>query len=297
MKLITSQNIYSNTLAEYQSSKLLSSQKLRRIADTKYSDIYKLLLDFGYNGDYLNINSYDVDLFLSKQIKQLAKFIKETATLNALAKILLNPFYYSDAKAIYKKQFSDTEVTLYLDLDNPLGVDTNAIIEDLGENPTAKEIDLAFTKAMHNENLLLAKQISPTFIEYTKTQIDIDNILSLYRSSRMGYNKENAREELIEGGNISLEEFTSLDNLLDNPIFEESLTALITNDITNFRSLTNEILLDILKKNTTNFLSFGPFIKYILAQIAEYDSVRQILIAKKNNLSLNINSFGGYDDL
>jgi len=81
---MVSKNIYTNTLAEYESRKLLGREKLRRVASASFAEAFRILLEYGYYDD----GSKDIDGFIEAQLRQLKNFVEENNAPPELAKVL-----------------------------------------------------------------------------------------------------------------------------------------------------------------------------------------------------------------
>ncbi|MCL2370022.1 MAG: V-type ATPase subunit [Firmicutes bacterium] len=304
---MSNQNIYANTIAEYQSSQLLGRDKLYRIAGTKFVDAIRILIGYGYAGDYVISDSYDIDTFIVKQIRQLFEFVKENSTTETLSKILFNKFIYSDAKILFKSRLVKTDVSsmLYLESDKMMEAFDNQRYDELSEymqkaineltqNSSAKEIDLAFENAMHSENLMLATEISSNLVQYFRREIDITNIITAYRFRQAGYNPEDALPELFEGGEISLDDIISGD--YKGTIYDDAYGLLELGNMQKFRKHTGQIIFDTIKNEFTNFGGYGPFLKYVLYMLSEFRVVRFILICSKNKIPFSLDDLRSLDD-
>jgi len=295
---MSSQNIYANTVAEYQARRLFGKEKLRRIAGAEFGNAIKILIGYGYLGDYDNADSQDIDSFIASQIRRLTEFIEENSASSALTKILLSSFICSDVKALYKSSFADGGVSSALYFNDSVTLDAEHIkeaVSELSENPSGKEIDYAIMQAMFAENLAFAKETGTSLLRYCRRQIDITNILSAYRAKKLGYSHEETLSELFDGGEISLENIISSDDVKETE-YEEAVIALESNDIRKFRKLTESLLLDTFKKDFTNYSGYGPFIRYVLTQLEEYKTVRYILVCIKNNIAFSVDDFRSIDD-
>ena len=306
-----SQSIYANTLAEYEAKNLLSREKLRRIAGTGFGDAVKILIEYGYFGDYPSSSlSPDVDGFITAQIRELTAFVEENCPCAALTKALLNRFVYSDAKALFKARCAGFDVSgaLYLENDTLRDAFANQkyaslppflqnAVSALGEKPSAKEIDRVFTNAMFQDNLASAAEVGASFVRYCKREIDIANILSAYRAEKMNFNAGELLAELFEGGEISSEDFAAisgagfaaLSRALKGTVYEEAAFLLESGNIPGFRKHTSELLFGTLKNEYTDFTGFGPFIRYFISRLSEIQNVNFILICSKNNIAFDLN--------
>lgn len=310
--------IYANAVAKYMSSKLLGEEKLNRLIDADFSDAVRMLVDYGYGGGNIDSDSYDIDKFITAQQKILIEFVESDCASEELKNCLLNRFLYMDAKVLFKARFvsSDLSQALYLSsemmktafssgdysaLPNFMA-DAAALLTEKSQmsSLSAKEIDVAFTKAMHMDNLQNAKASkSKSLITYCKAQIDITNIVSSYRAKQLGFSVEQLQKELYEGGAVSQEDILSIltgDNATIIGNFYQTLYADIIfklvegDDVAEFLRDADEILYDILKGKGEDITSFSPFINYFLAQLLEFKTIKLILVCIKNNMRKEIKS-------
>ncbi|MCL2375031.1 MAG: V-type ATPase subunit [Firmicutes bacterium] len=296
------QNIFTNTLADYNREKLFGREKLLRLASADYFDALKILLEYGYLSEFSLAKDYDICRLVTTQIRLLIEFIEENAANINLKRLLLNRFYYTDAKVLYKAQFtpmllrgalfrrdSKKQEAIEQKKYNNLSVTMQEALKELDSevSPLPKTIDLTLTRAKFKENLALAEKISKKMLAYTKCEIDIANLLSLYTAKKQNLSIEEYNEEFIDGGLLL---FNSLDfENLRCTDFEECIPFLKNDDLKLFRKKANSMLLDILNSTADNFASFDPFIRYFFAQLAEFKAVRFILVHLKNRIPFDKN--------
>jgi len=152
--------------------------------------------------------------------------------------------------------------------------------------PTAVAKEFLFNmlgnKKLSKENLLLAKKLGTPYLNYLKINIDITNILSLYRGKKLELHLHEVESHLVAGGFVCIEDLFSNDV---PSIYSDTTAALTNNNIASFRLIVHELLLNTISHQFTDFSTIGPFIKFALAKISELKTVKLILISIKNNIT------------
>ncbi len=316
--------IYANSVANYLSGRLLGQDKLNRLIDADFSDAVRMLIDYGYGGGNLDANSYDIDKFITNETQSLIEFVAECSASEELASCLLNRFYYLDAKVLFKLKYLGQEPnnSLYIKDEDFRSAFTsgdysvlpqfmidacNELTEkSVSSKLTAKEIDIAFTKAMYLDNLKSAKSSrNKSLIGYCTAQIDISNILSAFRAKELSMTASQLQDEIYDGGNIKLEnimeilssESVAIVSNFSNTEYADVVAKLVEdNDVAGYLKETDEILFNFLQGKSNDMNSFSPFINYFNAQILEYKTIKLILVCLKNNIKSaikpRIRSFG-----
>ncbi len=310
--------IYANAVAKYLSSKLLGEEKLNRLIDAEFSDAVRMLIDYGYGGGNVDENSYDIDKFITSQTRLLIEFVESDCASENLKKILLNRFLYADAKVLFKAKFAKNDISqaLYLSDENMSSAfslseysllpehmaQTAMLLNEKSQTSelTSKEIDVAFTKAMHSDNIQNAKESKEkNLITYCQAQIDISNISSAYRAKKLNISSEQLLEQLYDGGAVDLDDIQTIvsgENAtiigkFNSSIYSDLIFKLIESDnVAEFLRDSDEILFDILKGTGEDVASYSPFINYFLAQLLEYKTIKLILVCVKNNMRDQIKS-------
>ena len=134
------------------------------------------------------------------------------------------------------------------------------------------------------ENIKNAKELGSNFEKFLKHEIDIINILSFHRAKKIGYSSEEIKEELIEGGEISTEEFD-----VKGSDFEDILALLNDGKLNEVRRRSNELALDAFSDGFNDFSTYDPFVKYFFEKLFEIRLVNYILVCLKYNIKAEIN--------
>ena len=310
------EKIYANAIASYMSGRLLGIEKLRRLAGADFRSAVKMLVEYGYGGGISYSGSYDIDRFITNEARRLCAFVEETSPSDGLTRCLLNRFYYSDAKILYKSRYSgNTDYALvpgsemmkaaflkreYGDLP-PYMRDTAKELDAkyAGTEVSAKEIDQEFTRAMHKDSLECAHLSgSRSITAYCRAQIDVTNILSAYRAKQLKMNQDGLFSELYEGGEIPLEHITKIlsDTSaqyvqgFDGTPYEDIISTLEHGKTALYFKRSDELLVGILKEEFNKIASYGMFIRYFIEQILEFKAVKYILVCIKNGISVDFNA-------
>jgi hypothetical protein len=280
--------------------------------DADFGSAVKMLTEYGYNGGNLSEHSYDPDLFITAQNRELAGFVIENSADKYLTRCLLNRFYYSDAKVRYKKRFSDASDSDALYFDNPefaeafknkdyeslpafMAAAALALDERFSQTPPPpKEIDSAFSKAMFSDSLEAAKKSgNRSLISYAVTSIDVANIISGFRARRLALTAEALSEELFDGGKVQKKKYTDilypetkrfLEHFEKTPYLDLVYELNETDDLSKFVSKADELILSVLYEKDGGVTSCFPFIRYFMEKTLEFKAVKLILTCVKNGL-------------
>ncbi len=308
--------IYSNAIAKYNSGKLLSSEKLRRLIDADFSDAVKMLADYGYGGGLLNENSYDIDVFLTEETSRLIAFVNEDCPGEELKRFLLNKYYYSDAKVLFKAKYvsTDTKFALYNCFD-----DLNSAVECgdyqslpaflsdaliflsekyIDKKPSPKEIDITLVNAMYSDSLDAANMSrNRSLKKYIRTEIDFLNIITAFRCRKLKLDRNDFTAEFIGGGTlkeqtvsviITGEQTAIIKEFMSTQYFEAVDRLYQSEDFVLFERDSGDTLNSIIANSSDDMNSYSPFINYFIAKTVEIKTVKTILVCLKNNARAEI---------
>ena len=90
-------NIFNNTIAEHLAGSLLNKEKLRRVAHAPLDTAIKMLIEYGYEGDFTDT---DIDEFIKKQLDNLIWLVNEHVELQHLKSFLLKRFSIENAEQL-----------------------------------------------------------------------------------------------------------------------------------------------------------------------------------------------------
>jgi len=307
-----SKNIYANTIALYQSNYLLGQDRLHRLKSADFLDCLKILTASCFFGDTTPTPLCDIDFLINEQIKNLIDFVKEYSPNKDLTQFLLCQFDYSDYKTYYNYarfdiDFFDSVVVKNDDLRGAfLAKNYSSFPKELADCFDKLDADPSLTPVKAKLSLLnseflkkldLAKKLTREFENYTKTQIDLTNLLSVFRIKKMDTDlgqsvqsdKDFVLSQLLKFGFVEGEDYLSL--------FEEysdAYSLLSDKDYFAFDDFVFKFLYQILNKDFSagSLDGFAPFLHYFFSRLLEIKQVKYLLVCKKNNIAL-YGDFGG----
>lgn len=300
--------IYANAIAKYNEGKLLDREKLHRLADAEFSDAVKMLCEYGYGNGTVEESSYDVDTFISSEISALIAYATDLSPNENLSRILTNRFLYSNAKAYYKAKCSgkSNPAALYGMDGGELGMaieqgEYNALPSLMAEAlteldalfaetpPDPKTIDIVLTRAMYADNAACARKAkSKTMKAFVAGEIDLRNITAALRARALGMREAALSAMWIAGGRMDEEEILALYReedplrMLADSRYDFLAEGQETLSLPVLEARADDYLSRIWEKEAEDMLSLSPFVRYFLAQLSEYATVKMILTCLKN---------------
>ncbi len=275
--------VFINAVCKAEEKNLLSYEALVRLSAAEFDEAIKMLHDYGYNEGVIDVQSFDIDELISKQVNSLINFIGEYSPNEYVENFLLATYLYNDIKAEYKRKLGAQCSKLYMaekvkeitkgeytHIDN----ETAKTLCELDLcDPSPAEIDIAITKAMYAYKLKMAKRSgSSLLIKYSKAEIDIVNLITMNRANRLHMTQNESDALFIYGGNFNLgeeipKEYTEFD--FKDPIKLET-------EADNY-------LLALASSQSCDMDSIGPLLSYILRKSSELKTVKMILVCIKSN--------------
>lgn len=272
--------VFCNAVSKAEETKLLSSEALIRLGAAEFDDAVKMLHDYGYNEGVYSSESFDIDRFIGRQVDLLIAFIKEYSCSDELENFLLAPYLINNVKAEYKRRLSGVSSKLYqVETGDVCGGDysllhpiiKNALnVIDKEQEHSPQKIDFVLTKALYEYRLTVAKKSrSKLLVEYAKSETDIINMISALRS------KHGDAPMFIEGGYIETPLSTS-----ELPKRYEHFD---TSDLIKFETQSDDYLLSIASKYSSEMDSMGPMVGYVQRKMSELKTVKMILVCIKSD--------------
>lgn len=310
--MVSTTKIYSNTVAKYNEGKLLSEEKLRRLADADFDSAVKMLLDYGYAG-VGGKGSFDVDALITAQTEKLIEFIEDDCFDEHTAAVLLARFYYNNAKTRYKYKLGAqrSEGALFvMRRDCTLSVTNSdysqcppamsAALAELDEKAvrnsvSAREVDEVLTRAMYADMLANAKKAGKAVVKFVRAKIDFVNLTSALRCLRAGSDVKEFLSSFIEGGTVSEDDLTDAflagidgfaDKLRDTEYYEllKKVSEKGFDALAAFESDAAEAENTFFEGDLENMTSSAPLLHYYAAAMNEFKTVRIILTCIKNGV-------------
>ncbi|MCL2555830.1 MAG: V-type ATPase subunit [Firmicutes bacterium] len=146
-------------------------------------------------------------------------------------------------------------------------------------------------KERFDKRLHLTQKLGKHFVDLVRTDIDLINLLTFYRSKKIGISFKENFDEYIDGGFLNLEEFDAEDYR-----YSDAVNLLKEYDFENFAILKKNQVFSKLKHNQHNFLRNGPFLRFFFSKLFEIKNIRYILILLKNNINPNLDHLWSFSD-
>ncbi len=290
---MNSSKIFSNAVAISDERRLLGREQLTRLSSAGYDDAIKMLKDYGYadSGE-----SVDLDVFFYAQTLALVEYIKENCPDKFLLRILLNRYLYVNAKAVYKSKitkkraegygffsFDEEELTT-----NPFIAAAYKRLDEKNETD-ARAIDVALTQAMYDDNLYCASKSRDRLLKrYVAAEIDLKNVITCLRASRLKRSFEFADEMLVNGGKLSKDRLSEVYEGGVAALENTELSGITADDAVEVEALGDEYLLATALSKRINFDSISPFFGYCIKKSMELKTVKMILTCIKNGVPREI---------
>lgn len=296
--------IYSNTVADFMSGKLLDGEQLRRISDAEFFDAVKMLFDYGY-GEGLNAEDTTIDELTLRERERLVEFALEYAFDPKLIAYLTDRYLFTNLKAALKSKLFRIPAKYYRGFEAEVrrvtdgeGILENGIAEDAvtailnassERDITPAEIDIKLTKAMY-KSLLSAARGHRDLTAYVRAEIDFKNIATTYRVKRLAGGVDYFVSQLIDGGVVGHEALIAfldasggiIEDLPDEYAdIEQAISG--ENGLVDFERAADEALYRFTEKGSENMNGVAPFIRYFTGKEIEIKTVQMILILVKND--------------
>lgn len=310
--------IFSNTLAKQNEGRLLSEEKLRRLAEADADNLGKMLVDYGYGTDFhVNADS-GVESLVTAETERLISFIESDCFDADTAAVLLMRFVYNNVKARYKFKLGVTAFggALYR-LENDISelvekgdysqcsdilADTLKKLDEtnLHKPLTAAQVDTALTRAMYAEMKARAKKCGKAVKKYVTAKIDFANLTAILRAMRLNVDIESFDAMLVDGGSLSFEALNEaakggIDGFASHFIETEYYDSLKRvsgggfDALPAFESDAASAESSFFDGDLENMMSEAPTLHYYAAALNEYKTVRTIVTCIKNGAREEIN--------
>ncbi len=310
--------IYANTLAKQNEGRLLSQEKLRRLAEADADNLGKMLVDYGYGSQLHATADFDADALIEAEINRLINFVESDCFDENTAAVLLMRFAYNNVKARYKFKLGVTPRT---DALYPLLNDVSECAEkgdysacsdiladalkkldeaNLQKPLSAARIDAVLTEAMYAEMRAKAKKCGKAVKKYVTAKIDFANLTAALRAMRLKVPAADLEAMFLNGGSIDFEVLNEAakdgwENFASH--FAETEYYDILMRVSNggfaalpaFESDAGAIESSFFDGDIENLLSEAPTLHYYAAALNEYKTVGTIVTCIRNGAREEIN--------
>ncbi|WP_032120828.1 V-type ATP synthase subunit C [Clostridium amazonitimonense] len=302
-------------------TRLLDRAKIDRMIDSDSAeDALKVLQESEYSTLMSNVKrAEDYEVILSAELKRVYKMLYDMTPEDSVVDIMSLRYDYHNIKVLIKGKLLEKDFSYMLisvgtldinklkyALDNESYRDLNPImrkaieeaLEDFSTSKNPQKIDIILDKYLFMHQLSLSKDIEDKFLEkYLKYLIDLTNIKTLLRVKKQQNTRDFLNNTIIEGGYVDRDRLNSLyndsvENIAGKLAFtdySEVLKAGIeayskTGSINLFEKLSENFIMNFMKK--AKYISFGlePLIAYIYAKENEIKLIRIIMVGKLNNI-------------
>ena len=296
---------------------LLNQERIERMLDAAtHEDAAKVLVECGYP-ELSEISAAGLEAALAEQQKHTMDDLGKAAPDGAVVNVFKVRHDYHNAKVLVKAEALDMDQDQLLVWGGRYAPDQLAKAyrmkdlkgcselyrkgverarEVLGASGDPQQADFALDKAYFDEMTALAKASGIKFLEgYVKLLIDVANLRSVVRASRLGKGHEFLSQVLAEGGSVSVNTLASargdeLTNVFRVGALAEAAaegaarSAPGSGPLTEFERLCDDAVMGYL--DGSRLIAFGvePVIGYLYAREAELTAIRTILSGRMAGL-------------
>jgi V/A-type H+-transporting ATPase subunit C len=306
-------------------TRALTRERIDRAADAPtIEEVLRILAETAYS-EYLSglKSAADYETFLEEEHRKVLRLVQDLTKDVSLTDLLLYRFDFHNLKVAVKERFGGQELTsAYVPLGRiPVSVITTAVKEEgfsslprwlagvaervvsgFPEKQDPKWIDFVVDRGMYEVFISRCRQEGSLFLyDLIQREIDLINILSLFRIRHGGQERGRFLDAFIEGGSLSRSFFLQLfDEPLDamasrfaytpyRDLAENGWDHLNRNgSFVVFERIGRDFILAYLRK--ANLIAFGiePLIAYVHAKESELRVIRTVMVGKLNNVPSNL---------
>lgn len=302
--------------------KLLDKGKLDRMVEAKSpNEALKVLQEADYgNLDSDSVNIYEYENLLREENKKVYNLMKEIAPDPEVFDLFLISNDYHNIKVLLKSEFSgqDSDSLLVESGSIPSGklktmirdrnmvnmpvIMKNAVdecIDTYNKTLDPQVIDIILDKASFKQMKATSVKSGNKFIKDLVTLfIDVANIKVFLRVKALNKASDFLQKVLLPEGSINSKLFIqNLENPLDSFIDALQFTSLgaflqegidvfkTTGTLTKFEKLSDNLILNYVKKAKYVTLGIEPLVGYLMAKEMEIKNARIVMVGKINNIS------------
>jgi V/A-type H+-transporting ATPase subunit C len=302
--------------------KLLDKGKLDRMVEAKSpEEALKVLqeADYGNLGSD-SANIYEYENLLGEEYTKVYNLLKEIAPEPDVFDLFLISNDYHNLKVLLKAEFSGQDdnglliesgsipsgklKTMIRDrnMSNMPAIMKKAVeecIETYNKTLDPQVIDIILDKAIFKQMKDTSIKSGNKFIKDLVTLfIDLANIKVFLRVKALNKSFDFLQKILIPEGSINIKLFIeNLDNPLDSIIDALQFTSIgpylqegienfkVTGTLTKFEKLSDNSIMDYVKKSKYVSLGIEPLVGYLMAKEMEIKNARIVMVGKINNIS------------
>jgi len=302
--------------------KLLDKGRLDRMVEAKSAEeAMKVLQEADYGDiDADSISVYEYETLLKDENKKVYNLMKEIAPEPDVFDLFLITNDYHNIKVLLKAEFSGQHYENLLiesgsipssklkamikdrNMTNMPAIMKDAVdecIETYNKTLDPQVIDIILDKASFMQMKETSEKSQNKFIKDLVTLfIDVANIKVFLRIKTLNKTWDFLQKVLIPGGSIDSKLYIkNLENSIDSFIDALQFTSLgaflqdglesfkTTGTLTKFEKLSDNLILDYIKKAKYIPLGIEPLVGYLMAKEMEIKNARIVMVGKINNIS------------
>ena len=303
----------------------LSRERIERAAEAPSTEeVLRILGETTYS-EYLSTleGPQDYESFLSEEHRKLLNLVQTLTKDPALTDLFFYRFDFHNLKVAVKERFGEQALTTtyvpfgrvsapmvkatvteeeFSSLPPWLAHVAEQVVREFPERQDPKWIDFIIDRRMYEIFIIRSQQTGCLFLyDLVRKEIDLINILSLFRIRHSGQERTQFLESFIVGGVLLRSFFLEL---FDEPV--EALSGRFAytpyRDLVEhgwdhlsgkasfvvFERMARDFVLEYLRR--ANLIAFGiePLIAYIHAKENELRMIRTIMVGKLNNVPSNL---------
>jgi V/A-type H+-transporting ATPase subunit C len=303
-------------------TRLLTGERVNRMAEADSTDeLLRLLGDTQYTEFLSKLSSpWEYEVILEDALREVLKLVVELSRDQALTDIFRLRYDFHNLKVAFKEEYGTQALdSAYIplgtipaerlredvrkeegiaDLIPLLRRASEQVMDTFTETQDPKWIDIIVDRAMFRSFVSIAKEEGCPFLYgLLHGEIDLINILSLFRIRREDGERRFFQEALLEGGTLSTEFMSTLfgENLDAIParlshtpyalLVDEGLAYLqAQGSFLVFEKMREAFLLNYIRR--ADLIAFGiePLIAYLYKRESEIRTIRTIFVGLLNNV-------------
>lgn len=300
---------YANGVIKALDNDILDYEKFQKLINLDQGEFFKTLIDLGYG---LN-TSVDLESLIKSEHKKIREMFNELAPNNELTDLFYLKNDAVNIKVLYKQKLFNANFDVFLETGTISQEDLHDAVFNENYTNLEKDYDKLFEnieKAIEDvdSSRLLSAKIDQEIYNFIfeklswrdeallifyKARIDLSNVLTMIRSTNLGWEKAEFELMFVDGGKISKDIFLEAYNADSEDIvrifanhYEGKISKVFdiyfkNKDLNNFEKNLDELLLEIIAAFNYDSLTIGPIINYYMKKEAEAQNIR-IIFANAN---------------
>lgn len=312
--------IYANSRIKVLETRLLNRTIIERLLDAEsLEDVVKILNDTDYKNYFSSLHDiYNFEENLEKFLNDKFKIIEESTKTKVFEEFFAMIYDYHNAKVLLKAKYlksmnmniklnysGNVDVKLlkeaidkseYDNLTSYLSFGIKKAEENFNLTGDPQQIDIILDKAYFKQKYDISLSLGYDFlIDLVKTEIDLVNIRTYVRSLKLRLTEGDFSKNLLDNGSIEVNTFEewysrSID-ILEKIVFTKYASFkdavenwLNTDSPSLFEKMSDDYMLEFIKKGKTTNFGIAPIIGYLYSLINETKNLRIVFAGRLNEV-------------